>query len=760
MTGILKLCLNIGSGMVKAGFAGDDAPRLTFPSIAGRPKYQGVMVGMGQRDSYIGDEAMSKRGVLWLNHPVQNGIIQNWDNYEKILHYIFYDAFRVALEEHPVFMTEFVGNPKKQSEKIAQVIFETFNAQSLYLNDFCQSALTAVDANKTALVVHIGTGVSIVEPFINGNPIVENVQRQNLAGYELNLYMRKLLYSENHDLPLLNDTSEFEIVRDIKEKVCYVALDYQKELEKSYQMDISKLFELPHGEILRVNESLFKCPELLFQPKLQDWNYRSIQHLIFDSISKFDIQEQKDLLQNVILSGGSTMFNGFAERLKAELDLITQSNVNVVSLEYRKYLGWVGSSKIADKFTDFYSIDEYNENGKIPSFQDDPQISEMRNEFYIELEKEIPSQSLMQYGNAVVIDQGSNSIKAGFAGENLPRIKLPNLIGKTIKNEYYIGNETISNQELSLEYITKNGRIKNWDFFEKIYTHLFYKELNIEPSDKPILITEPIFESKAQKEHLTQIFIETFDVPSIAFELQPILTLIGLNKKTGVVVDIGDELTQILPIYDGKFSTNYKLPFYQYGGKNITKYLMKIMKKSGYYFSSTIDFEIVKKIKENLGYISQDYEQELEISKQSNQCEKSFNFEADKEVILNSARFECAESFFQPLRFYIDQPSIQQSILTSIELFEPNIQNILLSNIILSGGTTMMNGFEDRLRKELIDLSGNQNVFISSQMNNDILPWIGGSIFSGFPEFSQISLKKEEYEEFGPSRIHKFSHNF
>ena len=338
--------LDNGSGMMKGGFVTDDGPRALFPNLVGRPRHQGVMVGMGQKEAYVGDDALAKHGILNLQYPVRHGLVHSFDDMEKVWRHMFHNELRIAPEEHSVIMTESPMTPKANREKAAQVMFETFNVPALYIASSAELALRA-SGRTTGLVLELGDHVCYAVPIYAQASQPHAILRSDLAGRDLTSYLQTILNKRGESL---TTTAERAFVEDIKHKLSYVALDFDEAMDKAEtSSELPKNYELPDGKIITVASERFRCPELLFQPSNFGLHGEGIHQLAFGAIMKCDVDIRRDLYMSVVLTGGSSMFEGIDTRLAKELEALAPSSVSVkiVASPERKYSSWIGAALLA-----------------------------------------------------------------------------------------------------------------------------------------------------------------------------------------------------------------------------------------------------------------------------------------------------------------------------------------------------------------------------------------------------------------------------
>ncbi|CAK9061848.1 unnamed protein product [Durusdinium trenchii] len=300
-------------------------------------------------DIFVGERAEQFRGILALKYPMEHGIVQHWDDMELIWRHV-YSEMKVNAEEHPVLLTEAPLNPRKNRERAAEIFFETFGCPALFVS--AQAILSLYASGRTTgVVLDSGDGVSHAVPVYEGFALPHAVMRSDVAGRDVTEHLLLQLRRTGH---VFHTSAEREVVRQIKEKECYVAMNPQKEEQGEYdKTSMQHQYKLPDGSVISLGTERFRAPEILFNPSLIGLEYPGIHELLATAINRADLDLRMTLFSQIVLSGGSTMFEKFGDRLLNEVKKLAPKDIKIriSAPPERKLSTWIGGSILASLAT-------------------------------------------------------------------------------------------------------------------------------------------------------------------------------------------------------------------------------------------------------------------------------------------------------------------------------------------------------------------------------------------------------------------------
>ena len=357
-----------GSGYMKAGFSGEESPRVLFPTIVGKTKVKGIYVGDEKKESIIGSEAEKKFGILDISYPIQGGKIVNWNEMERIWTNTFYSELKIAPEEHNILLSESPFTSREDREKTLETMFETFNCASVYIE--AQSVLAAYSVGKST-----GISVDCGHTSLNFAPIYEGFLQKNcvhhipLAGKDIHDFMINLLIKNGQ---VIESKMQKQSISKAKELYCYIAQNYEeemKEFENNRDEEI-KEWELPDKRKIKIGKERFQATEILFEPNKYGYDFINFQELFKQTVKSIDSDLRESMLLNIIFNGGTTLFKGFKNRVTREIEEAGKDypyKKKIHTYPEAQYMAWIGGS-ILSSLSNFEKLwitkAEYKEEGK------------------------------------------------------------------------------------------------------------------------------------------------------------------------------------------------------------------------------------------------------------------------------------------------------------------------------------------------------------------------------------------------------------
>jgi len=339
--------VDAGCGVLKAGLAGEVAPSQILPSVVGVPRRFSQDVSKMTRGYYVGDEAITHAGMLQLDHPIKKEA-SNWSDVYSLLEYVLEDALQVNVREHPILLTEIGLRSKKHREKLTEIMFERFGCQAFFLAN--QGPLSLYSVGLTSgLCLNSGFCTTQAIPVYEGHSLPYCTRQLDIGGQQITNYLGRQLLSERS--LAFSSSSEKFLLADMMERYCYVPLDLKSErerLKKNYD-DVRKFYELPDGQLIDLDVERFQSSEILFDPEIIGLEQNPLHQMVHDSIAAADQDLKRTMMSNTVVTGGTTLLQGFTQRLQSELTTLQDHSgeIKLKNAHNPVTATWTGASVIS-----------------------------------------------------------------------------------------------------------------------------------------------------------------------------------------------------------------------------------------------------------------------------------------------------------------------------------------------------------------------------------------------------------------------------
>lgn len=364
----------------------------------------------------------------------------------------------------------------------------------------------------------------------------------------------------------------------------------------------------------------------------------------------------------------------------------------------------------------------------------------------------------MKETKALVVDTGTGYFKCGFAGDLWPLYVVSPTFGKPTweagsnQRETFVGKE-LQNSSIPSALINpvRHGTVVDWNSVQDILKCIFKAEMKIQPEDHAILMSVPPLCSTTDKEKYAEMLFEGFHMPAIHLAYQSHLSMYSYGKTSALVVESGHGVSYVVSICEGYIlhSITGKV---DYAGSDITCYLMKLLNESGNAFTEH-QLSTIQDLKEKCCHTSLDLKQDLSLPVEKQQVD--YKLPDGQFITVGKERFLCAEALFKPVLFGSQQQGLLQLTLTCLKNCNADIIRKTLGNILLCGGSTMMEGFAERFQKELATMLPHDSPIVAASPQRKSAVWIGGSILASLNSFQDLWVHRYEYEEYGSTCIFK-----